>query len=273
MKPVALRLPKGNLKNKMVTVLGNYNEKEDEEQQLKHKVIYREMGGQLEYLGKGEGKTPIYIINDGFAEKHKKIENIIEAGFLLKYKVGKETEYQGLSGKTFRDNHPLKNIGTKAASPVYYEDLLDLTIEFNAIINKGLPEFFALRKLSNKNGTLLSDRKKAFKKLVTDDGKYDLKSFIINDGTPSYAAKVIGEWSLLNGTLRRFDDYGNIAYGIFGKEADFSNEELYKGSDINQAFKNLNPNSKTSGQGDEVRDKLMIETGIYNFVKFYKHAL
>ncbi len=245
--------------------------KRDEEQQ-KQRVIFRAMGGQLEYLSKGDNKTAIYVINDGFAVSHKQEENILGASVALKYSVGKDSKvFKGLTGKDFRNNHPLKNVGTKADTPVYYEDLLDLTTEFDTIINKGLPEFYALRKLSNK-GTY-SDRKKAFQKLVTDNGKYDLKSVIINDGTPSYAAKVIGEWSLLNGTLRRYDDYGNISYGIFGKEADFSDDELYKGSDLNQTFKNLNPLSKTSGAGDEDRDKLMIKTGIYNFGKFYKHAL
>ena len=236
-------------------------------------MIFREIGGQLEYVIKSDSKTPVYIINDGVAASYKNVENILSAAVPLKYNVGRNKDFKGLSGKKFRDNHPLKNKGTKADAPVYYEDLLDLTTEFDAIINKGLPEFFALRKLSNKNGILLSDREKAFQKLVTDNGKYDLKSEIVKDGTPSYAAKVIGEWSLLNGSLRRYDDYGNISYGIFGKEADFSDEELYKGSDVNQMGKNINPFSKTSGQGDEDRDKLMISTGIFNFTKFYKHTL
>lgn len=78
----------------------------------------------------------------------------------------------------------------------------------------------------------------------------------------SYAAVVIGEWSFLNGTLRRYDDYGNISYGIFGKAAGFADSDLYGGSSLNQSFKNIF--GGTSGSGDENRDVYMIQTGIHN---------
>ncbi|WP_165798555.1 polymorphic toxin type 44 domain-containing protein [Chitinophaga costaii] len=96
----------------------------------------------------------------------------------------------------------------------------------------------------------------------------DLKSQKTEDGTPSYAATVIGEWSLLNGTLWRYDDYGNISYGIFGKAANFPDNDLYKGSNLNQMWKDIF--GGTSGNGDEQRDVLMIMTGIENYKYFQK---
>jgi hypothetical protein len=92
-------------------------------------------------------------------------------------------------------------------------------------------------------------------------GKYDLKSSIVDDGTPSYAAIVIGEWSFLNGQLKRYDDYGNISYGIFGTKAGFSSSNLLEGSDDNQQ-------GKLDGSGDEFRDKFTIKLGINASTKF-----
>jgi hypothetical protein len=171
--------------------------------------------------------------------------------------VGKKAG--GISGKSFRDNHPLKGKGTKVGAQVYREDLLDMTDEFDQLVRLAIPEFEAV---SSKEGGMYGEKGRAFRRLVTDDAKFDLKSTITDDGTPSYAAIVIGEWSLLNGTLRRYDDYGNISYGIFGKAAGFSDADLYKGSNINQTFKNIL--GSTSGNGDERRDVYMILTGIYN---------
>jgi len=136
-----------------------------------------------------------------------------------------------------------------------------MTSEFNSIIKNGIPDFTALRQLSNVGG-IPSTRSSAFSDLVTDDAKYDLKSLITTDGTPSYSAIVIGEWSIYRGTLRRYDDYGNIVYGIFGIAAGFPEKQLFQGSNINQIGKDLFGN--TNGSGDEPRDVEMIQTGIVN---------
>ena len=132
---------------------------------------------------------------------------------------------------------------------MYKEDLMQMSKEFWGIIKGGIPEFQKIK------GDY-SD----FQGLVTDDAKYDLKSTITSDGTPSYAAKVIGEWSFLDGRLTRYDDYGNISYGVFGVKAGFSEEDLMQGSNMNQIWKDIT--GTTSGNGDEQRDKIMILTGI-----------
>jgi RHS repeat-associated protein len=225
-------------------------------------ALYKLNGGQLLATKVGDNeRTPIYVV-DETADNYDE-SNPWATAKPLTYQVGKKAG--GISGKSFRDNHPLKGKGTKVGAQVYREDLMDMTDEFNALVTGGIPEFEALK---SKKGGMYGAKGSAFQDLVTDDGKYDLKSTKTDDGTPSYAAIVIGEWSLLNGSLRRYDDYGNISYGIFGKAAGFSDADLYKGSNLNQNFKNIF--GSTSGRGDEKRDVYMIQTGIYNSQFFLK---
>ncbi|HEU4610022.1 MAG TPA: DUF6443 domain-containing protein, partial [Chitinophagaceae bacterium] len=218
--------------------------------------LYKLNSGALLATKAGQNdKTPIYVV-DETADNYNKDDPWATAKPLT-YQIG--TKAGGISGKSFRDNHPLRGKGTKAGAQVYKEDLMDMTDEFDALVMGAIPEFEALK---GKRGGMYGAKGSAFQDMVTDDAKYDLKSIKTDDGTPSYAAIVIGEWSFLNGTLRRYDDYGNISYGIFGKAAGFSDKDLYKGSNLNQTFKNLF--GGTSGNGDENRDVYMIQTGIYN---------
>jgi RHS repeat-associated protein len=219
-------------------------------------ALYSLYAGQMLATKPGDNKkTPIYVVDetaDGYNEK-----NPWASAVPLTYKVGKSSG--GISGKSFRDNHPLKGEGTKVGAQVFKEDLLDMTDQFDALVRNAIAEFDALKGMI---GGMYGPKGRAFQGLVTDDAKYDLKSKITDDGTPSYSAIVIGEWSLLKGTLRRYDDYGNISYGIFGKAAGLSDSDLYSGSNINQSVKNILGN--TRGRGDEKRDVYMIETGIHN---------
>ncbi len=99
---------------------------------------------------------------------------------------------------------------------------------------------------------------------VTDDGDYDLKSNSrdnLNE-IPSFAVIVIGEWSLYDGKLTRYDDYGNISYGYWGSLYGFDQETLLEAADDNQDTKN---GKTTVGVGDEQRDKDSINKGIYLF--------
>ncbi len=93
-----------------------------------------------------------------------------------------------------------------------------------------------MKKIPHKEYRRSDVRSSIFKDLVTDDAKYDLKSKTTSDGTPSYAAIVIGEYSILEGTLRRYDDYGNISFGVFGLAAGFTNLELLRGPPIPSVF-------------------------------------
>jgi len=200
-------------------------------------------------------KTPIYVVDE--MAKNYDEKNPWATAKALTYAVGKKNG--GISGKSFRENHPLKDIGTKVDAQVFKEDLIDLTDEFNQVLKDGIPVF---NEVANLPGGMFGIKGGIFKELVTDGAPFDLKSTKTDDGTPSYAATVIGEWSLLNGTLRRYDDYGNISYGTFGKAAGFSDSDLYRGSNMNQIYKDII--GKTKGNGDENRDIYMIQTGIYN---------
>ncbi len=219
-------------------------------------ALYKLNNGELVGTKPGDNKrTPIYVVDEtakGYDES-----NPWATATALTYKVGKKAG--GISGKSFRDNHPLKGKGTKVGAQVYKEDLMDMTDEFDALVKGAIPEFEAL---TGKKGGMFGAKGSDFQDLITDDAKYDLKSTKTEDGTPSYAAIVIGEWSFLKGTLRRYDDYGNISYGIFGIAAGFSKSDLYEGSNLNQSVKNIF--GSTSGSGDENRDVYMIQTGIHN---------
>lgn len=104
---------------------------------------------------------------------------------------------------------------------------------------------------------------------VTDDGPYDIKSKKRDntDQVPIFAATHIGEWTLLNGRLRRYDDYGNISYGYWGRLYGFSEKYLLKKSDDNQDTKN---GKTTTGKGDEPRDKYSIVVGFSTFNSWQK---
>jgi len=233
-------------------------------------ILYGMYDGVEYARKKGEGKSPIFIVDETNSEFSKNDPWLRSTPLL--YNVGKGTKNKGLTGLTFRHNHPLKNVGTKVGEQVYYEDLIDLTDEFDALVQDGIKDFLHVKALydTRTNFRLTSPKERAFESMVTDGAKWDLKSDIVNDGTPSYAAKVIGEWSILNGTLRRYDDYGNISYGIFGIVAGFTEQRMLDAADLNQRMKDAT--GKTNGKGDEDRDKYMISTGVYNANSFINAA-
>ena len=223
-------------------------------------ALYDDLSGQLIATKEGDNeKTPIYVVNT--RDENYDPENPWNSAKPLRYEVGKNTDRKGITGNSFRDNHPLKGVGTDAGAIVYKEDLLDLGSEFYELVDNGLKDFAMIKELWGwvRNYNMY--------KMVNDDGKYDLKSTIVSDGTPSYAAIVIGEWSLLNGTLMRYDDYGNFAYGIFGREAGYSKKELLERSNDNQKSKDRK--GVTNGDGDDARDRKWIRIG-FEFHKIHK---
>lgn len=209
-------------------------------------------------LGERQGsheydKTRIWTVNElgeGFDRS-----NPWAGATKLTYVVG--ARLGGLTGRSFRPRHPLQGIGTRIGQPVFEEDLFNLSPEFTNLVNSGIPEFI---QLSNSGIFDLSiTRMPAFRAMISDDKKWDLKSTITSDGTPSYAASVIGEWSFNGDRLRRYDDYGNISYGPFGLAAGFSERALLRGSNLNQVF-------KLDNSGDEPRDVYMIQMGFDRYV-------
>jgi hypothetical protein len=204
-------------------------------------------------------KTPIWVVDENAKDYNAK--NPWKTASPLKYEVGAKTKEKGISGKSFRPDHPLKGIGTKAGSQVFVEDLLEMKNEFYSLVNKGFADFSGLRHAESELDYNLNSKHLIFMGLVDGDKKYDLKSTITTDGTPSYAAIAIGEWSLLSGRLRRYDDYGNISYGIFGTYAKFSPSTLLSNASTAQFLDTHTP--------DEPRDQQMIKMGILIYNLYY----
>lgn len=213
-------------------------------------ALYSETSGLLLNATpvKGE-KTAIYTVNT--RDKSYDPNNPWKLARRLTYTVGSETDNFGVTGISLRLTHPRHAIATPAGQQVYVEDLKDMTTEFNNLVKSGIPEFEAI-----KNDWFVS---RSYQNLVTNDAKYDIKSRITTDGTPSYAAVVIGEWSFYNGRLHRYDDYGNIAYGVFGRAAGLTEGYLLRGSGWNQLWKGIT--LQTQGFGDEGRDIYMMKIG------------
>ena len=77
--------------------------------------------------------------------------------------------------------------------------------------------------------------------------------------TTVFGARIVGEFSILHGTLRRFDDYGNISYGIY---AGFTEGELLEGANFAQGMDTFS--------ADPRRDQLMIQTGVFNYENYLR---
>ena len=237
------------------------------------KLFNQTTGEAIDHEEDSEEKTAIYVV-DTKSEDYD-IANPWKTAVPLTYSVGNKDDKEegkpaGVTGNSFRENHPLyskrqEKTGQFAApvgGQVYEEDLLDMTFEFNELVTNGMSDFKDIRYDYFK--------KWSFRNLVTDDAPYDLKSLVTNDGTPSYAAIVIGEWSMYEGRLMRYDDYGNTSFGIFGLHAHFSKSTLLEGSDWNQKGKDIS--GKTSGDGDEPRDVYFMKLGFELYEQYFKYG-
>lgn len=211
------------------------------------------------FIAKGitpqDDKTAIWTVDPSGKGFDK--DNPWKTAEKLMYNVG-EKQKTNVGKSNLRDNHPLAGKGWTFGSQVFEEDLLDMTTEFNNILNNGNADFSVVRYASEKTayiwGMKTTIKFEEFYDLVQTDNKYDLKSRITNDGTASYAAVVIGEWSIYNGQLMNYDDYGNISYGYFGRLSKISAQDLFYYADYAQL--------RTSGHRDPPRDRAMIGQGI-----------
>jgi len=227
----------------------------------KDTLLYRLYGGQLVDVKKGGmGKSPIYTVDDTYAIRHEKdIKLLWSLASPLKYKLGANSKNKGLTGKTLRKDHPLHGKPIKAGDQVYQEDLLDMTKQFDEVVKSGIPAFESIRSFSKGFGgktvsMLFSTRSSLFKQLVKTGAPFDLKSENEKDGTFTFSGRVIGEYTILSNTLRTYDDYGNISFGILGTKAGFTQDELLYSSNVAQRL--------STGDDDPYRDTKMIETGI-----------
>lgn len=219
------------------------------------KILFSATGGsKISQIDGSSGKTEVWVTDQQSSDYDPNYP--WASAMPLTYGIA-------ISGATFIDGHPLKNIAVRKGQQVFLEELVDMTNQFLDVLADGLPEFGALRKADN-----FAVKSLLFKGLVTDDAKYDLKSRITSDGTPSFAAVVIGEWSLFRGTLRKYDDYGNISFGFWGNHAGFNLSYLKLGSNINQIAKDLR--GVTHGMGDDGRDVFMIKLGFYFYNSIYE---
>lgn len=225
-------------------------------------VLYTQnSGSKLSAFTKkgGDPRNIIYTVNE--LAKDYNAKNPWATAHVLKYEVGSKVKdpnvKKGISGRTLPSNHPLRfnpetgKGGTLAGQPVFEADLYDMTSTFLKVLRDGNSHFAA---------TKTGPWKYWFYTQVTDDGPYDIKSTNRSNTSevPIFAATHIGEWTLFAGLLRRYDDYGNISYGYWGRLYGFSEKYLLQKSDDNQDTKN---GTTTTGVGDEPRDKFSIIMG------------
>ncbi|ATL49388.1 hypothetical protein COR50_20625 [Chitinophaga caeni] len=212
----------------------------------------------------GDPRNIIYTVNE-LASNYNAKDPWATARVLL-YEVGSKVKdpsvKKGITGKSLPSNHPLSfnaetgKGGTLAGQPVFEADLYDMTGTFMKVLRDGNSHF-----LPTKTGPW----KYWFYTQVTDNGPYDTKSTKRSNTSdvPVFAVTYIGEWTLWGGTLRRYDDYGNISYRYWGRLYGFSEKYLLQKSDDNQDTMN---GTTTTGVGDEPRDKYSIMMGfkLYN---------
>lgn len=246
----------------------------------KHGKLYSSVTGKLIAERKSKTKsgvpkfsrTPIFVIDDQdfYFNKEKPWEFAIP----LRYRVGESAGR--VKGQLLRENHPLHDKGWKYQDVVYEDELLDMTAEFNAMMETHVSYFLKEGAAADKSINKIADcwicpmesynravdaKDWRFIWLMNTDAPYDLKSQSRDnlDEIPSYAAVVIGEYSFYDNRLMVYDDYGNFSYGYFGNAYGFSKSKLVDSASFQQIFQ--------SGSGDPKRDTLFIELGFDHYDK------
>jgi len=132
---------------------------------------------------------------------------------------------------------------SKQGEPVFWDNLQDHTKKFNLLLKYWIEYFSKLKPIYNND----YDQKKIFWRSMVDDHKpLDIKR-------KEFHPSAVSEWSIYNGTLVRYDDYGNILYGAVGKAFGIKEEDLFFWANMNQILK--------SGL-DESKDTFSIKRGI-----------
>jgi RHS repeat-associated protein len=199
-----------------------------------------------------DDKTAIWIVD---SKKDYDPKNPWANAEKLKYSVGKGQK-TNIGKKHLRKEHPLADKGWNYNAQVYEEDLLDMTKEFNSLLNKEKSTFKNKGQLFDDSWVLTeNDKMLAFAALVKPNGPYDLKSQSRTnlDKIPCYGAVFIGQYSLYSGRLMSNDDYGNIAYGYWGKSYGYGLLKLCKAASVAQYL--------DTGKPDPPRDTGMIRVG------------
>ena len=218
-------------------------------------------------------KNDIWVVDDLESVYHNNEEAWALASPLL-YHVGAGSASGRISGNSFRPRHPLFQVGSTPGEPVYEQDLLEMSPEFEQLMATGYPDYdeikTILREVENRNpnpfdlnhaSARFLGANLMFVDLVGPGKKWDLKAQPLTD-PQSYSPAAIGEWTLHHGRLRRYDDYGNIAYGVFGTYAGFTRDHLITYASVAQRIIDMDISSFLPGGGDPPRDTYYIEMGI-----------
>ncbi len=124
---------------------------------------------------------------------------------------------------------------SKKGEPVVWSNLKDYTDDFNRALSSVSTYWEAEKCRLEEGQSVLPGEKELLRVLYwrnsVDDGKWmDIKR-------GPYHPSIKGEWSWYNGTLVRYDDYGNMLFGSAGRAFGFSQLWLKTGAFINQAGK------------------------------------
>ncbi len=225
------------------------------------------------FISKGitpeDDKTAIWTV-DPTAKNYDK-ENPWKTAKKLTYSIGEKQKYS-VGKDNLRKNHPLAGKGWTYGAQVYEEDLINMTTEFDNLVDKWKPYFNRKGKVWDKyeekmakysffnpelSVNALLSKKTDFVRLVGPDRPFDLKSRSRNnlDEIPTYSAISIGQYSFYRGRLMSYDDYGNAAYGAWGRAFGYNIGILTYSADLDQIIH--------SGNGDPRRDQFFVMFGFY----------
>ena len=233
-------------------------------------ALYNSETGELidrRFLRPGN-KTVIYLVDTNSVNYDENYP--WENAHPLSYKLPASEESGGVvKGTILRNGHPLTNKGWYRGEQVYEEDLLDMTYEFNNLVEGSMVFFFQLGRAFRPDQKDLwvttidpfDDKtdELEFAYWVRPGGDYDFKSQTRGnlDEIPSYFGTIIGEYSFYEGRLMNYDDYGNISYGAFARAYGYNLEKLKNGANAAQWLHTQSPDPK--------RDQFMLTLGFHKF--------
>jgi len=222
-----------------------------------------------EGITKEDDKTAVWIVDTQSKDYDK--NNPWKTAKKLVYTIGK-SQKEGIGKDNLREFHPLAGKGWNYGDQVYEEDLIDMTTEFNELVAQYTPYFAEKGKKFDENIARIRDcwycswesyqkelesKEWGFIVDVGPDRPFDLKSRSRNNLAliPIYAAIVIGQYSFCNGRLMNYDDYGNAAYGAWGRAYGYKIDHLTNAANFDQFMH--------SGSDDPGRDQYFVKYGYW----------
>lgn len=186
-------------------------------------------------------------------------ENKVEEGFIY---LTDKNDITGWSN-SFKLKHCLNISGEKGGLPskkgisVQWWKLQNHTEEFNKLLINWILYFENKKTEYDDSITAYAKKLWFWRSMVNDKKPLDMKNAA---WAPSYK----GEWSKYNDTFIRYDDYGNILYGVAGAAFGIDESTLLAGANLNQL--------KKTGFDDE-KDSYSIKRSIAIYKNYYKQVL